>query len=368
VIDAARPDSESDVLTRLVVVAHSNVKFSGTITGIGREPARLLVTGDNGQSLNILVTDRTTVVLDGRGVQFSAIRTGMTVVNGVYAVAGLGGALYNVATIVSIESPKVVRASGIITSVNAIDGILVVLSGKSDQTKILRLKLPEIPLGENLVKDGLPIQSLLEVERGDRVDIVFYVLESGIIEKLSVVSDDFIQTRGTLLGVAENYRFATVELVNGEEFDLWVGPRSSLRLNGRRVPTLRPVAELFNDAVRRGTDISALVPEVLFFRDSLDSNRGVIISIEFQISVETVLGSDGGGGDSDVVELTVSGVIEAISGNTWVIDGNVFTVSGSTRFAGGDAKVGVVAIAELVSRRGGAFHARLVNITGLPAE
>jgi hypothetical protein len=134
------------------------------------------------------------------------------------------------------------------------------------------------------------------------------------------------------------------------------------------VPTLRPVAELFNDAVRRGTDISALVPEVLFFRDSLDSNRGVIISIEFQISVETVLGSDGGGGDSDVVELTVSGVIEAISGNTWVIDGNVFTVSGSTRFAGGDAKVGVVAIAELVSRRGGAFHARLVNITGLPAE
>ena len=152
--------------------------------------------------------------MTGRRVTFGAVKTGMRIINGVYTVAGRGGAFYNVATIVSIESPKVVRATGIITFVNAADGELMVLSGKSTNTRRIELKLPESPLGENLLKDGLPIGSLSEVERGDRVDMVFYVLESGIIEKLSVVSENFIQARGTLLGVSSNNRIATVELAN----------------------------------------------------------------------------------------------------------------------------------------------------------
>ena len=364
VIDAVRADADSDSLTRLVVVAKSTVKFRGTITGIGREPNRLLVTGENGQSLNVLVTRETSIIIDGRGVDFGTVKTGMKIINGVYevlTVTGRGGAFYNVATIVSIESPKVVRATGIITFVNAFDGELTILSGKSTNTRQIELKLPESPLGENLLKDGLPIESLSEVERGDRVDIVFYVLESGIIEKLSVVSDNFIQARGTLLGISSNNRITTVELANGRVFDLWVGAGSNMRLHGRRIPTLRPVAELLNQAKNSGAEISALVPGVLFIKDSIDSDRGVIITIQFQIKVESDR-TDG----SNAVELTVSGPIEAINGDTWVIDGRVFTVINGTRFVGANPEVGLVAVAVLVSRPDGAFVAKSISVSGRP--
>jgi len=367
VVDATRTDIESSELTRLVVVARTNVQFSGTVTGLGREPARIFVTGDNGQFLNVLITDETVVIVDRERVEFDAVLAGMNIVNGVYSVTGGGGAFYNVATIVSIESPKVGRASGIITSVNVVHGTLTILAGKGDQTKRIELTLPETPLGENLKKDGQPIPSLLDIERGDRVDIVFYVLETGIVEKLSVVSDNFIQTRGTLLGVSSDNRFVEIELANGEEFDLWVGTKSRLRLNGRRIATLRPVAELFNSVKDRDGVVSALVPEVLFFRDSLDSNEGVIISIQFQMKVKlaNVLGSEVS--ENPIIELTVSGVIEAISGDTWVIDGRVFTVTDRTRFIGDDAEVGVVAVAVLVSDPGGTFTARSVSVTGRAA-
>jgi hypothetical protein len=361
VIDAVRVNTDSNSLTRLVVVAKSNVKFRGTVTGIGREPNRLLVTGENGQSLNTLVTSETKFIVDGRGVEFGAVKTGMKIINGVYTVTGHGGAFYNVATIVSIESPKVVRATGIITFVNAADGELTVLSGKSTNTRSIELKLPELPLGENLLKDGLPIESLSEVHRGDRVDIVFYVLGSGIIEKLSVVSDNFIQARGALLSVSSNNRIATVELANGTVFDLWVGAGSEMRLHGRRIATLRPVGELLNQAKNAGAEISALVPGVMFIKDSIDSDRGVIITIQFQIKVESSR-IDG----ANAVELTVSGPIEAIKGNTWVVDGRVFTVVTGTRFAGEKPEAGLVAVAVLVSKPDGTFIAKTISVSGRP--
>ena len=366
VIDAVRSDPESEILTRLVVVAHSNVKFTGTITGIGREPSRLQVTGENGQSLNILITDDTWLILDDRRVKFSAIRTGVRVVSGVYSVTGRAGALYNVGTIISVESPKVGRASGIVTGVNVIEGRLTILSGESRKTQRIVLRLPVLPLGENLLKDGVPIRSLLEVERGDRVDIVFYVLETGIIEKLSVVSDNYIQSRGTLLGISDNNRIARVELSNGKEFELWVGVSSTLQLNGRRIATLGPVAELLNSAKENGNEISALIPEILFYRDSVDSNLGEIISAQFQVKIGPT--PDTTERDNELIELTVSGVITAITGDTWVIDGQVFVVVDATRFAGDKGEVGLVAVAVLVGRPGDTFTARSVNVTGRPAR
>ena len=360
VIDAVRVNGNSRSLTRLVVVAQSNVKFRGTVTGIGREPNRLLVMVENGQSLNVLVTSETVIIVDGRRVAFGAVKTGMRIINGVYTVTGRGGVFYNVATIISIESPKVVRATGIITFVNAADGELTILSGKSTNTRRIELKLPETPLGENLLKDGLPIESLSEVGRGDRVDIVFYVLESGVIEKLSVVSDNFIQARGTLLRVSSNHRIAMVELANGRVFDLWVGAGSEMRLHGRRIATLRPVAELLNQAENTGAEVSALVPGVLFIKDSIDSDRGVIITIQFQIKVES--NREG----ANAVELTVSGPIEAINGDTWVIDGRVFTVIDGTRFAGEKPEVGLIAVAVLVGRPDGAFVARTIRVSASP--
>jgi hypothetical protein len=363
VVDATRQDSESMDLTRLVVVTRSNVKFSGTVTGIGLEPARLQVTGDNGQSLNILIADDTWVIIDGKRDDFSAVVAGMNIVNGVYSVAGRSGAFYNVATIVSIESPTVRRASGIVTDVNVFDGKLTIVSGKSDQTRFIELKMPEASLGENLIKDGQEIRSLLEIERGDRADIVLYEVDTGILKKLSVVSDNFIQSRGTLLQVYENSRTIQIELVSGKIFDLWVGLKSLLHLDGRLVPTLLPVTEILNE-VDEDTGVDILVPEVLFIRDSIDSDQGVIISIRFQTKSQR----DDGGVSIDqqgiTVELTVSGVIEAISGDQWVIDGRVFTVNNETRFIGEDPEVGEVAVAVLVSRPGGAFFARTVTLTG----
>ena len=368
VVDATRDNTASDVLTSLVVVVRTNVKFTGTVTGIRREPPRLQVTGGNGQLLNVLVTNESSIILDGERVKFSAITTGMNIVNGIYSVAGHSGAVYNVATIVSIESPKVGRAAGIITQVSVVEGTLTILSGTSSDTKLITLRLPDVALGDNLQKNGLPIRSLLAVERGDRVDIVFYVLETGVVEKLSVVSDNFIRGRGTLLSIADRNRFAEIELANGDVFELWVGPGSNISLNGRRIPTLRPVADLFNAVNDGDRNVSALVPEMLFNRDSLDSNTGVIISTKFQIQVNPETSPDVVERNTTTVELTVSGVIEAITGDTWVIDGRVFTVTDATRFEGGDPDVGTVAVAILVSRPSGLFTARTVSVTSRPTR
>lgn len=363
VVNATRVNSESGDMTRLVVVARKNVKFTGTVTGIGREPERLQVTGDNGQSLNVLITDETWVIIDGRRVKFGAVSAGMNIVNGVYSVTGRNGAFYNVATIISIESPKVGRASGIISRINFIDGTLTVVSGRSDKTKLIDLRMPDFPLGENLVKDGLPIRSLLEVERGDRVDIVFYVLDTGVIEKLSVVSENFIQTRGSLMRVAENLRYVDVRLASGKNFDLWVAPGSEMQLNGRRITSLRPVFEMMNPSNDQPGAISAQVPEVKFIRDSLDSNLGVIISINFQIKIVDLDSNNRDEPEDLTVELRISGVIEAIDGNKWAVNGRVFTVNDDTNIRGGEPEVGEVIVALLASRPGGAFIARSITVS-----
>jgi len=363
VVDATRPDSESDELTRLIVVARKNVKFSGTVTGIGREPDRLQVTGANGQSLNVLITDDTWVIIDERRVKFGSVVAGMNIVNGVYSVTGRGGTLYNVGTIISIESPKVGKASGIITSVNAIEGTLSVLSGKSTETRLIELQMPETPLGENLIKDGVLIRSLLDIERGDRVDIVFYVLDSGIVQKLSVVSDNFIQSRGTLASIPDSGRYVVVNLIDGREFELWIGRDSSIQLNGRRIQSLIPVTDLISEARHLGLDVSTLVPEVLFIRDSIDSNLGVIISVKFQIKSEVESWSTNSAHQA-TIELSMSGVIEAIDGKNWVINGRVFTVNQATTFRGRDPEVGEVVVAVLISRPGGSFVARSISKSG----
>ena len=286
----------------------------------------------------------------------------MNIVNAVYAVASRNGALYNVATIISIKMPIVGRASGVITSVNVVEGKLTILSGNSSETKIIDLKMSEIPLGDNLVKDGLPIRSLLEVERGDHVDIVFYVIKTGVIEKLSVVSDNFVHSRGTLIDVADNNRFIEVELANGKKFDMWLGDDSTVHLNGRRIPSFRPIADLLSEAREQNSEISTLVSEVLFIRDSLDSNQGVIVSIKLQIKVESRNTREDEAQDNAIVEFSVSGVIEAIDGDNWVINGRVFTVDRSTNFLGDDPYVGEVAVVVLVSRNSGPFVARRVNV------
>ena len=367
VIDATRFDPVSGLLTRLVTVARTNVNFAGTITGIGQEPARLLVTGENGRSINVLITADTVLVLDGRRVEFDELETGLRVSNGVYRVAGGNGAYYNVAVIVPTESPKVGRATGIITAVNASTGTLSVLSGKSNETRLLRLRLPEIPVTGTLQKDGLPIESLANIERGDRVDIVVYVIESGLIKDLSVVSDNFIRSRGTLLEVSSDRRFVVAELASGDAFDLWIGPESVVHLNGRQIESFSAVADLLATAGASDGDVVSLIPEVMFIRDSLDSNLGHVISIRIQIKMDRS-GDESGDVDGSVVEVTISGVIEAIDGQTWAIDGHVFFVDRNTEFLGEDPEVGLVAKAALISRPGRMLVAQAVSVAGHPDE
>ena len=367
VIDATRFDPVSGLLTRLVTVARTNVNFAGTITGIGQEPARLLVTGENGRSINVLITADTVLVLDGRRVEFDELETGLRVSNGVYSVTGGNGAYYNVAVIVPTESPKVGRATGIITAVNASTGTLSVLSGKSNETRLLRLRLPEIPVTGTLQKDGLPIESLANIERVDRVDIVVYVIESGLIKDLSVVSDNFIRSRGTLLEVSSDRRFVVAELASGDAFDLWIGPESVVHLNGRQIESFSAVADLLATAGASDGDVVSLIPEVMFIRDSLDSNLGHVISIRIQIKMDRS-GDESGDVDGSVVEVTISGVIEAIDGQTWAIDGHVFFVDRNTEFLGEDPEVGLVAKAALISRPGRMLVAQAVSVAGHPDE
>jgi hypothetical protein len=101
---------------------------------------------------------------------------------------------------------------------------------------------------------------------------------------------------------------------------------------------------------------------VLFIRDSIDSNQGLIISINFQVKVSDEVDGEGDSKEP-IVELTISGVIEAIDGDRWVINGRVFTVTDATTIRGGDPEVGEVVVVLLVSRPGGEFTARTVTVS-----
>lgn len=363
VVNASRSGSASTVLTRLVTVPRTNLKFSGTITGIGREPDRIQVTSSNGVIINILVSEESWLILDGRRVQFSGLRSGLTVTSGTYSVTGQGGAFYNVATIISIESPKVERVSGVITDVHPVEGTVTLVTGQSTSTRILVLKIPSTPLGENLTKNGRGVRSLLSIERDDRVDIAIYQIETGIIERLSVVSEEFVQSRGRLLAVSGDLRYVTVELANGELVELWSERDSSLQLNGRQVEDLGAISERFNSLWNSDNLAEASVFDVLFIKDSIESTRGVIGSI--QIEIISLDESE----EADLfqpVEITVTGVIEAIRGSTWVIGGQVFTVNSETQFLGADPVVGLVAKAILKSKPNGQFEADLVSVTASP--
>ena len=363
VVNASRSGAASTVLTRLVTVPRTNLKFSGTITGIGREPDRLQVTSSTGSIINILVSEESWLILDGRRVQFSALRCGLRVASGTYSVTGQDGAFYNVATIISVESPKVERVSGVITDVHPVEGTVTLVTGQSTSTRILVLKIPSTPLGENLTKNGRQIRSLLSIERDDRADIAIYQIETGIIERLSVVSEEFVQSRGQLLGVSSDLRYVIVELANGEVVELWSERDSSLQLNGRQVEDFGAISEKFNNLWDSENLAEASVSDVLFIKDSIESTRGVISSIQIEIisqdeSEEANL--------FQPVEITVTGVIEAIRGSTWVIGGQVFTVHDETQFLGADPVVGLVAKALLKSKPNGQFEADLVSVTASP--
>jgi hypothetical protein len=94
----------------------------------------------------------------------------------------------------------------------------------------------------------------------------------------------------------------------------------------------------------------------------------VVIAIKFQIQVKPETSPDVMEGNTATVEMTVLGVIEAITGDTWVIDGRVFTVTDATRFQGEDPELGTVAVAILVSRPSGLFTARTVSVTRRPTR
>ena len=363
VVTATRTDSQASEFTSLIVVERKNVKFSGIITGIGLAPKRLHVTSDTGQVFNVLVRDETWLVVDDKRVQFESLTTGMNINNGTYSVTGRDGTFYNVATTVSIASPKVIKASGIITSINVVEGTLTVLSGQSTETKVINLHLPDVPLGENLIKDGREIRSLLKVELGDWVDIVFYVLETGEIQKLSVVSDNFIQARGAVVEVPENKRFIVVDVANGERFDLWVGPDSILKLNGRKIDSLSQLNDLIDNDIDNRETSHAVVTEVLFIRDSLESHLGVIISIQIQVALDSEIYSNATNKRDVLIETMVSGVVEVVDGNRWVVDGQVFRVNEDTKYDGGVPKMGEVVFAVLVSRTLGDYVAKTIIIS-----
>ena len=89
----------------------------------------------------------------------------------------------------------------------------------------------------------------------------------------------------------------------------------------------------------------------------------MIISIKFQIKIGADEVDDSSENQAPTVQLSISGVIEAIDGNRWVINGRVFTVTDDTNIRGGDPEVGEVVVAVLVSRPGGAFTARSISVS-----
>lgn len=361
VLEATRFNRGTLILTRLVVQSPKAITFSGSITGLDRNPERLSISTTNGRDLVTFVIDSTQMRTEhGALITFTDLTVGNRVIKGEALPVQRDGRTVLVATELVIGSATISTARGIVSRVDADSGKLrIETSLGSSGAGSRHIDLTVADNNRSVMsKNDVRIRNLKTVQPGDFVEAVSYATSSGIIIKMSVASPNLNRARGLVSTVSGNG--ITVETSNGLTVALSVTDETVITLNGRRLNSLRLV------------DRGDIVFETVYIAGANNPARGVALRITLisPLPAPGDAGSpsdlDGSEAPSSTVETTISGVISDISESKWQIGDREFKVNSRTRFFGERPQKGLVAKATLVLDEDGDFVATAISVAGRP--
>jgi hypothetical protein len=357
VLDATRYNRETSVVTRLVAQSPRLFTFSGSITGMDRNPNRVTVTTAEGNVMSVFITDSTAITSETEGEKkFSDLAVGDRVLKGSALPVELGGRTVNVASELVIGQARVITARGVVRSADVEAGELIIVTSSASAANAVEITLL-MPEGQRPVmyKNGEQIKSLASVMAGDIVESVTYDAATSVIQKLSVVSPNIQRVRGVVDAVVNDR--LTMVTADGRTIELTVVAETQVTLNGRVVNSL--------SRVQPGDNVA----QAVYIALTQDLTRGVAVQLTLQSassSGSSVSGTPVAPNDSSVIETTVAGVLTDVEGSIWAIGGRRFRVTDQTQFFGAEPQAGLVAKATLQTRDGGELVALAISVAGRP--
>ncbi len=361
VLDATRFNRETLVLTRLAVQSPKAVEVSGAVSGIDRNPDRLAINTANGRALVVFVIDATVIRTEvGTTVRFSELSVGDRVLKGEAQPIQRDGNTVLVGTELVVGDSNIAAARGVVSRVAADSGQLSITTNLSNT--VAGTDLINLSVADNnrsvITKNDVRIRTLAPIQPGDIVESVSYDASTGTIIKMSVVSANLQRIRGFVSTVTDSG--VTILTSSGLTVGLAVTDETVMTLNGRRIASLDPV------------DRGDIVVEAVYIARSGNTVSGLALRITLISPLpapgETLAPGDADGNETATaaVETTVSGVIEEISDDEWLIGDRSFKITDNTRFFGERPQVGLVAKATLVLDSDGDFVATAISVAGRP--
>jgi hypothetical protein len=368
VLDATRYNRDTLILTRLVVKSPRVITFSGTISGLDRNPNRLTVSTADGKALVTFVTADTRIQNEeGDLLEFSDLYVGERVLKGAVLPVARDGKTINVAQVLIVGPPKVSTARGVVSRVSSDAGEIRILVGAVSAANV-DSRLLDLSVAENnrslLFKNGQQIRNLSTVEPGDIVESVSFVTSSNVIVKMSVVSPRLHRVRGVVTDVSD--AGLDIETSDGRKVTLTVNDETVITINGRRVKSLSE------------SSVGLIVSEAVYVARADDLTRGLalrLVLVNQPVTSVSPTGSlpppDTVDPDTPMIETTISGVIESMTRSSrteeiWLIGDHKFRVTGDTELFGEEPDVGLVAKASLRLSDQGDFVATAISVAGRP--
>lgn len=366
VLGASSFDPETRVVNRLVVSSLESVNLAGTVAGVNEAAGRVTVRLDNGGTTTVRVTEDTE--LDGpedRAVLLSDLQVGDRVVAGQYRPVDTDGLAFNVATELAVAPPEIDGLRGVVVLLDEVhNGAGRIMVDDPDREQPVKLFVSHPASRVAVFKDGRQTNGLESIEIGDIVESAAYEPGTGALARLTVVTPGAERIRGVVSSVDPVAGALAVVSSDGDTVRMVTAGDAEIRLNGRLVGSLAGIetgdtvaAALY--AEEEPGQISALGLHVLSGRRVVEA---VTNSQEPYTSGRTPVAMPG------PVETTISGVIELIDGDRWVIGGREFVVTKATQFFGEEPEPGLVAKAALRAGEDGAFTALAVSVAGKPSE
>ncbi|NQW17464.1 MAG: hypothetical protein HQ478_08250 [Chloroflexi bacterium] len=354
VLNSTRFDSEAGSITNLVIRS-PEVEFKGTVRGINPEAHKLTVELPDGDAILLSILAGTEFT-GGNGLRsaFGEIIVGDVVRQGEFRTVSVDGIPRSVASLLVVQSAKLIRTRGTVVGVDSAGGLLVV---DSISGKVLNLNLPGDDRRISLVKDSQPIESLESVNVGDIVGLVVYLEESDTIVSLSVVTAGARSAHGRIASFNEAGGLVTFVTRDLQRLSLRIVDTSRLVRNGE-------------PARSRQFNTSDLVQQILYRVDPDGTIDGELILLQVLggRTAQQISGNQTTQPSQPVfAEVRLDGTAVLVNGNTWEIDGRTVVLSPRTEITG---RLEDGAFVSIVARGlgDGRFEALTVTVTAPPSQ
>lgn len=356
VLNSTRFDTESGSIINLVARS-PEVEFSGTVRGIDFESHKLTVELPDGETVLLSILAGTEFAT-GESLRngFGEIIVGDVIRQGEFRSASVDGVVRSVASLLVVQTAKLVRTRGVVVGVDSDGGLLVV---DSISGSVLNLNLPADDVRVRLVKDSQSIQSLESVNVGDIVGLVVYLEQSDTIVSLTVVTAGARSAHGRIASFNESGEIVTFVTKGLQRLSLRVVGSSRLLRNG-------------DAALPRQFNTSDLVQQILYRVDpdgTIDGDLIILQVLGGRAAQQVANGQTTPDQPPQPVfaEIRLDGTARLINGKVWEIEGETLILTPSTEITG-RLEDGAFVSAVARGLGDGRYEALRITVTAPPSQ